>query len=341
MNKRRRIFIISMLALASFPACISANAEQRAKRTDPNTYYRAPHTLSGKMIILPIGTTFEGRLNTTISSARSHAGQSFAIGLSAPVLSNGIDVVIPAGSEVIGEVVEAISSSSQPKQKRMPKPKGKLRVQINQLRTPDGTTFPLVGNLTGEVEGRRGGGHGLQSQLGSSVGYVGTAEAFEAVAPGSNRYGKQPQSGRGPDYVKKREFMAHEIYGTGGERGNDGEDRRIRSLVLRKNDLWIDAGSPLTIKLQAPLRLAVTPPNAGVPVGSVEQSSPDEGLPGPSPKRGGADIPPITDDGAQEAAPTTRSRRFAPAATPANSAPQGQAAQPGQPAPGPAPSSEF
>ncbi len=344
MDKRRKFLIFSMLALTSLPNCFPANAEQRVKRTDPNTYYRAPHSLTGKMIVLPIGTTFEGRLSQTLSSAKSHAGESFSIGLSAPVLSNGIDVVIPAGSEVVGEVVEAISSHSQPKQKRMPPPKGKLRVQINLLRTPDGTTYPLVGNLTGEVEGKRGGRSGFQTPLGSSVGFVGTAEAFEAVAPGSNRYGKQITPGRGPEYVKKREFLRDEIYGNGGERQDGIEDRRIRSLVLRKYDLWIDAGSPLTVKLQAPLRLAVTPPNAGMPVGSQEQYTQDEGLPGPSTKGGGgSDIPPITDEGAPpDPSPAPRARRTAPqqSSAPAQSAPP-QQQQPAPSTPGASPSSEF
>jgi hypothetical protein len=340
MNRKEKVLILTSIAALTFPPAV--NAQQHQKRTDPNTYYRAPHSLTGKMIVLPIGTTFEGRLDKSLSSTKSHAGESFAIVLSSPVLSNGVDVIIPAGAQVIGEVVEAISSHSQPHQRRAPLPKGKLRIQISQLRMPDGTSFPLVGNLTGEQASSRYGRSNLQTPLGSSVGFVGTAESFEAVAPGSSRYGKQYGSngGRTPehDYVHKRQFLADEIYGSGADDQKGGlDDRRIRSLVLRKMDLFIDAGSPLTVKLQAPLRLAVSPVNSGAPVGNVEDQggAQDDSLPPPSPKGSGADIPPITDGGA-DTPPPPRGRGRAPeSAAPPPAQPQPQQA------PGASPSSDF
>ncbi len=330
MNKQKRILTLSVIALTSTTLSLQADAQQRTKRSDPNTYYRAPHSMAGKMIILPIGTTFEGRLNKTISSAKSHMGDSFGIVLAAPVLSNGIDVIIPAGSEVVGEVVEAISSNAQPKKKGMPPPRGKLRIQITQLRTPDGTSFPLVANLIGEEESEKNRGrHSMQTNMGSSVGYVGTSEAFEAIAPGANRYGKQYSNGRGPDYVKKREFLAHEIYGNGADDFKGKDDRRIRSLVLRKMDLWMDNGSPLTVKLQAPLRLSLSPHNEGLPVGAVEDNGGDE-LPAPSNTMSN-DVPPMMQD---TPPPQDGGRRRAPDPIP-------QQAPPQRPPGGTSPSSDF
>lgn len=291
----------------------SVQAQSKVKRADPGIFFRPPSTITGKMMILPIGTTFEGRMNLTVSSAKSKPGQAFSIVLASPVLANGVDVVIPAGAEVVGEVVEAISAKSQKKRKGMPAPKGKLRIMVNMLRLPDGTTFPLVGNLIGEDEAGRGRGRGgrgsIQTQLGSGVGYIGSSEAFENIAPGAKRYGQQYTPGRGPDYVKKREFLAHEIYGTGGDdfKNVNPDDRRIRSLVLRKQDLWIDQGSPLTVKLQAPLRLSFTPNNQGAPVGAETTEAPDS-LPPPSSQGNSADIPPITSDPG-EAAPLPPRRR--------------------------------
>ncbi len=66
--------------------------------------------LEGKTILLPIGTTLEGRMDSTISSGHSKEGDRFTIGMSTPVLANGSDVIIPAGSQIMGEVVEAIAS---------------------------------------------------------------------------------------------------------------------------------------------------------------------------------------------------------------------------------------
>lgn len=342
MNKEKGILSISLVALTAASIMLPALGQGRTKRSDPNTYYRAPHSMAGKMIVLPIGTTFEGRLNKTLSSAKSHMGESFGIVLAAPVLANGIDVVIPAGSEIVGEVVEAISSRSQPKIKHAPLPRGKLRIQITQLRTPDGTSFPLVANLIGEEDTSKGRRRGLQTNLGSSVGYVGTSEAFEAIAPGANRYGKQYTSQRGPDYVKKREFLAHEIYGNGADDYKGADDRRIRSLVLRKMDLWMDTGAPLTVKLQAPLRLSLSPHNEGVPVGAVEQGSGEE-LPMPSGNGagGGSDIPPLTQE--NMSAPPMR-RAQAPDPMPQQQAPANPPPAPQTPPPPPqsgSPSSDF
>ncbi len=350
MCMKTSFLVFTVLALSANYLLPAGAQNSRVKRSDPNTHYRAPQTMRGKMIVLPIGTTFEGRISKTVSSAKSHMGESFSIVLAAPILANGIDVVVPAGSEVICEIVEAVSSKKQPRKKNMPIPKGKLRIQITQLRTPDGTSFPLVASLIGEEDTQKGRGR-IQGQLGSSVGYVGTAESFEAIAPGANRYGKQYTSQRGPDYVKKREFLAHEIYGNAADdfKNAGGDNRRIRSLVLRKMDLWIDEGSPLTVKLQAPLRLSITPSNAGMPVGAVEKSLGDD-IPGPSSgpdSQGGesTDIPRIGDDSnvpgpgpdMQAASP----RAAAPQEPIRRNAPQPQAQTPQPQAPGLSPSADF
>lgn len=294
------LFNALLLTLTSgFIHAPASLAQQKVKRSDPNSYYRPAHTMSGKTIVLPIGTTFEGRMSTTISSAKSHAGQAFGIILSSPLLANGNDVVIPAGAQVVGEVVESVPSKAFKRKKGMPISRGKLRIQLNQLRMPDGTSYPLVANLAGEMDdtkGGRGGGR-LGPSLGSNVAYVGTPTAFEAVAPGNKRYlggpgGPNSRGGNRGDYVHRREFLADEIYGTGGDRnGGQDEGRRIRSLVIRNYDYWIDEGSPLTVRTAAPLRLGIAAPGEGVPISDVEVE--EEGLPGRSPKNAGSDIPPI------------------------------------------------
>lgn len=263
---------LSFVSIAQVPV----NA-QKNKRVDNNTYYRAPGNAGGKTIIIPIGTTFEGRISDTVSSARSNPGQAFEIRMSSPVLANGSDVVIPAGSSIIGEVVEAVPSSRFPRKKRMPIPRGKLRVQINGLRTPDGVQYPLVASLAGEEGGRSN-----RNSIGAGIAYMGSASSFEAVAPGMNKLGRN-NNRRGPEITSKREAMRHEIYGM-DQNAMREDDATIRSLVVRKHDYWIDAGSPLTVRLGAPLKLAVTKPGEGVSLGSVEDAPTDE-LPAPSLRR--------------------------------------------------------
>lgn len=281
--KNRLPFLHAIALLVCFLSCLNCQVEaQRNKRVDPNLYYRAPESMGGRTIVIPIGTTFEGRINTTLSSSRSHPGLAFSIIMSSPVLANGTDVIIPAGSEIIGEVVEAISSSSQPKKKGMPKPRGKLRVQLNSLRTPDGINYPLVASLVGEESGRR---NGRAMPIGTGVAYTGTAASFSAVGPGMSKLSRGNNRG-GPQIVSKQEMLSHEIFGMGKDRYSGSNDSMIRSLVVRKRDYWIDAGSPLSIRLNAPLKLAVTPANSGAPVGSVEMApSVDDSLPPPTSTR--------------------------------------------------------
>ncbi len=77
-------------------------------------YYRAETSYAGKTFVIPAGTTFEGRIETTISSTGSKQGTPFTISISSPLLSNGSDVLIPAGATVLGEVVQAIPANAVP-----------------------------------------------------------------------------------------------------------------------------------------------------------------------------------------------------------------------------------
>jgi hypothetical protein len=249
------------------------------RNMNPETYYRAPSSVHGKTVILPAGTTFEGRMDGSVGSRLSHAGERFTITLASPVLANGVDVIIPAGAQVIGEIVEAIPSSKLPYNKKIePKPNGKLRVQLNTLQTPDGVSYPLVASMAGETIklGRRTMNN---PNLGAGVGYMGTSASFEAVAPGmSDR--NRGRGGRGPQVVTKQQMMRDAIYGTGNSNSMDRmASPTIRSLVKREHDLYIDSGSPITIRLDAPFKIGINPLNPG----SLElppDSSPPQPFPG-------------------------------------------------------------
>ncbi len=272
-----RKLIVLLLSLV-LPNCAASVSAQR--NTNPDAYYRAPSTMHGKTVVLPVGTTFEGRMDSNVGSRISHQGERFTITLSAPVLANGVDVIIPAGSQVVGEVVEAIPSSRLPREKNMPKPNGKLRVQLSGLHTPDGMTYPLVASMAGETiqMGRRSMNN---PNLGGGVAYMGSAAGFEAVAPGmSDKY--RGRGGRGPQVVTKQQMMRDAIYGMGS--GNPMERMAkptIRSLVKRDHDLYIDSGSPITIRMDAPFKIGVNPVNPGEVVGGQESDSP-EPFPGDS-----------------------------------------------------------
>lgn len=270
--------IISMSDLQAF-AQVSDPPTRPLRQRDEREWYRPPTTMRGKTVLIPIGTTWEGRLDQTISSEHSHPGTKFSIVLSAPVLINGADVVIPSGSQVIGEVVEAISASSVPKIPGKPKllVHGKLRIQIVGLRTPDGMSYPLVANLVGEQEGKFR--HNRGTPLGTGVAYMGTTGSFEAARPG---HGDRPGEIK---VMSKRELLRDPLLGLGDD-GNQYDENTIRSLVLKKRDYYIYSGSPLTVKLSAPFKIGVAPPDMSGSVGTVNDT-PEDTLPPPTRTKSG------------------------------------------------------
>jgi hypothetical protein len=263
----------------------SEPAPRPKRRQDPDSYYHAPTSIHGKTIVLPIGTTFEGRIDQTISSEHSHPGTRFRLVVDSPVLVNGSDVVIPSGSEITGEVVEATRADDVPHQKWQDKRlvHGKLRVQINGLRTPEGNTYPLVAQLQGDVPDKM---HAQMNTnrlpLGTSVGYVGTAAGFEAANANRTNYDMMRQQRIGaPQVMSKKDFMKDEVLGNGIER-TQPDFSHIRSLVLKKRDYYIYNGSPLTVKVMAPFKIGISNPGQGVNVGSVGDEPRDTQLPPPS-----------------------------------------------------------
>ena len=218
--------------------------------------FQAPSTLQGKVIVIPIGTTFEGRIDTTIGSAISHQGERFVISMSSPLLANGMEVLIPAGSEVVGEIVEAIASKHVPRQKNQVKQIGKLRVQLTSLKTPDGLTFPLVASIVPDKSrmGMAAQGH----PLGTGVAYVGSQSSFEAVSPGNPRY-TRPQPGQAPKVLSPGDIMRDPILGRDQSYANSGfqNGAAIRSLVRKHNDLFIYSGSPVSMRIDAPFKITL------------------------------------------------------------------------------------
>jgi hypothetical protein len=222
-----------------------------------------------KNVIIPAGTTFEGRMDATISSAHSHAGERFYVTLSSPLLANGTDVVIPAGAQVVGEVVEAIPASHVPydkKNKTKAKPTGKLRVQLNGLRLPDGATYPLVATFIGEASGK-GSQQRPNPSLGGGVAYVGNDASFGMVYPRGNK------SGGGPALVTKRQMMSDPLYGDPERNQSMYNQPSLRELVKVGRELYIHSGSPMSVRLDGPLKMALSPVGAGA---STEYSPPQQ-----------------------------------------------------------------
>lgn len=244
-TQRARLFSLTVTALIASGANWQALAQ--------GDFYKSSGGVSGKTAILPIGTSFEGRIQSTIGSTQSRAGERFAIEISAPVLGNGTEVLIPTGAQIVGEVVEAIPSSRQPrpKEKRI-HPLGKLRTQLMSLQMPNGMSYPIVASISGDIVHSKYGTYQGLSGHKSSVGYVGTQAGFDAVNPAL-----RSQKRNGQLTVMKREDLLRDpILGEDTKGGDSGQKKVVRSLVKKGRDLYIYSGSPITIRLDAPLKLS-------------------------------------------------------------------------------------
>lgn len=251
-NRQSQIILLSALLCFSY-ANSAVDGKSSIKLAQGN---------EEKYVVLPAGTTFEGRIDSTIGSAASHSGERFTITIANPVLANGIDVLIPAGSQIIGEVVEAISSRSIPHEKEAPPMQGKLRIQINALRTTEGITYPLVASLVADA------GRDSNSEQPGGVGYIGDANNFDAVKLG--KMARRDNYGR--NVASREEVLRDPIYGI-DKSGSRQSGSHIRSLVRRGFDLYIDSGAPLTIKLNAPFRVSLNRGNLNVPINESASGS--------------------------------------------------------------------
>lgn len=230
------------------------------KATDPEKFYRTPNSIHGKSVVIPVGSHFEGRINETIGS-KSTQGQRFSIEITSPVLANAKDVIIPAGTKIMGEVVEAIRSGKQERTKnkwnqKNPAKTGKLRTQLSSIVTPDGLTYPIVATIMYDYT-KNGVYDRANKEIGApNMGYVGSQSSFDAVQAG---FDTRPGGNRAPKAMGKREFFRDPIMGNGGPKSAAYGQPVIRSVVKKGHELYIYSGSPLTVRLDAPLTMSIAP----------------------------------------------------------------------------------
>lgn len=194
----------------------------------------------GRVVYAPAGTVLNATLSTSISSQVARSGDVIQANVSQAVMLG--DSQIPVGSVLLGQVTDAKSG------KRLGLA-GRLGVQFNRLRTPDGNETPINASLVGGIgkygEGSNGqmagetwkrktvqagvrgaAGAGLGAALGTAVG---------AIAGGGRGAGRGAWSGT--------------AIGSGVGLGS--------SLLLRKGrDVTIPSGTPIQVRLDAPVSIA-------------------------------------------------------------------------------------
>lgn len=274
---KRQAFLLGLSISILACGLGSSSSDARPRGGDPEKYFNAPQSLEGKTVVIPIGTVIEGRMNSTISSKDSNQGEKFTLEITTPCMANGTDVVIPAGAKIEGEVVEAIPASKIYKRKgtQQGKPTGKLRTQINTLRTPDGVSYQITASIAGEMISAGKGRLQQNPEISKhDIGYMGDVTSFAAVHPGVNT-----SNAVNPLKVTdRRAYMKDPILGTEKPDALNRMGRPVfRSLVRIKQDIYIKEGSPLNIRLDSPLKISIAPAQGRMSIDySQMMPTPDE-----------------------------------------------------------------
>lgn len=137
--------------------------------------------LRGRVVVAPAGSRFEASLVSTLSSGINRVGDIVTATVSNPLVV-GADVVIPNGSQIIGQVVNAI-----PARRFHAGAGGVLEIRFTSIQTPDGQRYPLsasVDTAQFKLQAETGGsrlakgvgkaavGAGLGAALGTAIGAI-------------------------------------------------------------------------------------------------------------------------------------------------------------------------
>ncbi len=144
----------------------------------------ATYVLKPEPVIVPAGTELSVRLTQSLSSKTNEPGDDFTGVLDHDVVV-GDKVVIPAGSEVSGEVVDAEASGRF-------KGSGRLLMTLTEVEV-DGDSYDVETSTTGRREGSKlkrnvlfiGGGTGLGALIGGLAGGGQGAAIGAGVGAGS------------------------------------------------------------------------------------------------------------------------------------------------------------
>ena len=187
------------------------------------------NTLKGSVSTVPSGTEFVVTVNSTLNSLSSPVGETFTANLLSPISLNG-NVLIPEGSEVIGQVTYVVNSGRVGKN-------GEMEVRFTNIRIPNGQQYAISGKLsTVDKSGVLKGGS-IKKQIASAI-------ATPAVTTGAGAL-----AGLSLGAIIGHAAAAGAVFGTafGGLIG-------IGYVAAKKGkDVVIPSGCKMTVLLDAPL----------------------------------------------------------------------------------------
>lgn len=190
---KRLISVLSLLLIFPLASFSQGGFEQQQLKgfEDPNEFYdqgykepnigTAARPLRGRVVVAPAGSRFDVSIVTTLSSGISRVGDIVSASVASPLIV-GADVVIPAGSQIVGQVVNAV-----PARRFKAGAGGILELRFTSVQTPDGQRYPLSASIDAnqfKLQAETGGsrlakgvgktavGAGLGAALGTAIGAI-------------------------------------------------------------------------------------------------------------------------------------------------------------------------
>lgn len=189
--------------------------------------YKSP-VLKGTVTTVPVGTSFEIITNSEINTKKSHVGQLFTATLNQPI-SVGTDIVIPAGSEVFGQVTYSEDAGRVGRNALM-------EIKFTSVKPPYGNKIPMIGKiLTKDNTGLLRGGSVKQQLVKNASSVAVTTTGGLAVGTGIGAIASEAGVGAAVGAV------------TGGVIG-------LGYIIVRKGrEVNIPMGTKMTVMLEQPL----------------------------------------------------------------------------------------
>lgn len=211
--------------------------------SQPNTWNNSTNTsvtsnttnangtlLQGRIFTVPANTEFVGTISTPLSSKVASVGNMVRLTLDQPLMSTDNAVVIPNGSQIVGEVTQVQSAARLGKN-------ATLSIQFKEIIKPTGERLPIearVATESGMLEG------------GSTKGRIGSALTKTAIGAG---LGAALGTAMGP--LSGGKVGKGAIYGTAVGAGAGA----VAAAASHGQDVELMQGEQLKIKLSQPIQV--------------------------------------------------------------------------------------